>query len=49
MRADLEAVISIKRKLRSRKVREGGDIMRNMIRNFLQYLLCIVDKLDALG
>ena len=36
MRAELESAISIKRKSRLKKVREAGNIMKNMIDNFLQ-------------
>ena len=35
MRAELEAAVSIRRRSRSKHVREAGDIMSNMLNNFL--------------
>ena len=35
IRAELEAAVSLRRKSSSRKIRETGDIMNNMIGNFL--------------
>ena len=36
MRAELELAVSIRRRSRSRMVREAADIMENMILNFLE-------------
>ena len=36
MRAELELAVSIRRKLRSRMIREAADIMENMIINFFE-------------
>ena len=35
IRAELEAAVSLRRRSRSKKIREAGNIMENMINNFL--------------
>ena len=34
MRAQLECAVSIRRRSRNRKIREAGDIIQNILRNF---------------